>query len=152
GFVYFIDDQLEIMQQRDVKTEDYRPLRTYTLQYTSVEDAARMLRAMLPTSQGAGASPPSPPAPRPGGPPAGAAVNPGVTLADVVDIEEDIRADRLIIKATPVKHELIKEYLEKYIDLPLPSEAGNVRIFEIKHGDPNEIVEMIKPLLGKAQQ
>lgn len=151
GFVYFIDDQLDILKNYDVKPDDPRPLRTYTLQYTSVEDAARMLRVMLPTASGAVPSMAPTPTPMPGGPrpptPAGAA-SAGSSMNDVVEIQEDTRSNRLVIKATPVKHELVQEYLEKYIDLPLDPNQAKAKLFQLKYADPHQIVETIRPLLG----
>ncbi|HPU33626.1 MAG TPA: secretin N-terminal domain-containing protein [Phycisphaerae bacterium] len=155
GFVYFIDDQLDILKKWDVKQDpEPRPLRTYTLQYTSVEDAARMLRAMLPTSGGAVPVMAPTPTPTPGAPGArpptpAAAGTVGSSMNDIVEIQEDSRSNRLVIKATPFKHELVKEYLEKYIDLPLDPNQTKAKLFKLKYANPDQIVETIRPLLGK---
>ncbi|MBP7934779.1 MAG: hypothetical protein KA354_09050 [Phycisphaerae bacterium] len=158
GFVYFLNQQLEYLHLIDVDTEgDGRELRVYSLKYASSQDAAQDLRQILPPTEG-GVSITNAPTPAgggrrggpPGAPPPAPAPAPvvAVSSADMVDINEDSRLNRLLIRATPSKHKLVAEYLEKFIDLPL-EKIGQLEVIKLEHTSPTKLAEMIRPMLGE---
>jgi len=158
GFVYFLNQQLEYLHLIDVDTEgDGRELRVYSLKYASSQDAAQDLRQILPPTEGGVSitnAPPSAGGGRRGGPPGAAPPAPApapvvaVSSADMVDINEDSRLNRLLIRATPSKHKLVAEYLEKFIDLPL-EKIGQLEVIKLEHTSPTKLAEMIRPMLGE---
>lgn len=155
GFVYFIDQQIAVLEKEDVPANqtDGRVIKTYELKYTTTADASRLLQALLPNSSGDnGGNPnmPRPPRPQvPGAPPVAEGVGGRSTFSNV-DIQENTRLNQLTITANEQKHKLVSEYLEKYIDLPMkPTEKGE--LIKIEHADPSELIEIIRPLLGERQ-
>ena len=163
GFVYFLNQQLEFLHLIDVDTGgDGRDLKVYPLKFASSEDAARDLRQILPPTEGGlpitnqpigrsrgGAAPAGAPgAPAPAPTPAAAAAAIGFSSADMVDINDDSRLNRLLVRATPSKHKMVAEYLEKFIDLPL-EQIGQLEVIKIDHTSPTRLVEMIRPMLGE---
>src|SRR5205814_916801 len=74
--------------------------------------------------------------------------NIGNTTADQIDIQVDERLNRLVITATPQNHQMVQEYLTKYIDLPPDPNVMRPEIVELKYADPNDVVETVRTLLG----
>jgi hypothetical protein len=158
SFAYYLDKQLEWLQKNDLDMGgDGRELRVYVLKHSSPESAANLLYTMLPPSEVPPAmttpvpgQPVRPGVPRPPTPqPQPGATGGGGSTADMVEITEDSRLNRLLVRATATKHTMVKEYLEKYIDLPL--EGGESELIKLEHSDPATLVEMIKPMLVEQQ-
>jgi len=154
SFAYYLDKQLEWLGKNDLDMGgDGRELRVYVLKHSSPESAANLLQTMLPPSEVPPAmsaqvpsAPVRPGTPRPPTPQPQASVG---STADTVEITEDSRLNRLLVRATASKHAMVKEYLEKYIDLPL--EGGQSELIKLEHSDPATLVEMIKPMLVEQQ-
>jgi hypothetical protein len=155
GFAYYVNQQLEYIVDADVVgSGDGREVRVYMLKFATPEDATRLLEAMMPPMGGSsltiagaaapagGRSPRTPAAPA-------ATPDPGSSSAENVDITTDSRLNRLLVRATPAKHKLVAEYLEKHIDLA--NEGGQTEVLTLQHADPTEVVEIIRPMLGEQQ-
>jgi len=153
SFVYHLDRQLEYLDRIDRRVEgDGRELRVYSLKHASTDDAARLLEAMMPPEAElpieAGGPQPAQPAPRARTPRPSPHGDSGAGVSvDSVEITEDTRLRRLFVRARPAKHEMIAEYLTKYIDLPY--EGGQSELVKLEHAEPSRVVEMILPLLSE---
>jgi len=154
GFVYYLNRQLAWLEEHAVSAEDPRELVEYQLENTSTSEAVRLLYALMPPAGGVprastAARPPTPSRSRgsrtPTPAPAPARVGP--SLVDAMEIVEEPRRSVLLIKATPVKHERIKDYLATYIDLPVAS--GRAEFIKVEHADVGTLAEVIRSLLGK---
>jgi len=157
GFVKYIEQQLEYIRNNDVKQDDGREWKIYKLNYASPGDAAQMLRSMLPGSRGvvptAAAPQPTPTrTPRTRGTPQPSpSINIGVSTTDTVDIQEDTRLNRLLILATPAKHEMVQEYLDKYIDVESTGVGNKAEMIELKYADPEEVINIVESMLGESK-
>ncbi|UCD29248.1 MAG: hypothetical protein JSV03_01855, partial [Planctomycetota bacterium] len=157
GFVYYIEQQLEFIRGNEFQGGDGRELKVYTLKHASPSDASTMLYALLPDSGGVT---PTAVAPRvqpsrtsrttrtPAPPPQPAISGVGMSTADSVDIREDTRLNRLLVRASPAKHKLVQELLETYIDIPSGAKDRG-ELIRLEHADPNEVVNIVKQMLGE---
>ncbi|NLX21395.1 MAG: hypothetical protein GXY55_06945, partial [Phycisphaerae bacterium] len=155
GFAYYVNQQLEYIVDADVVgSGDGREVRVYMLKFATPEDATRLLEAMMPPMGGSSLTIAGAPAPAGGRSPRtpaapAATPDPGSSSAENVDITTDSRLNRLLVRATPAKHKLVAEYLEKHIDLA--NEGGQTEVLTLQHADPTEVVEIIRPMLGEQQ-
>lgn len=152
GFVYFIEQQIKDIENNTFVADDGRTWIGYELEHATSGDAVRLLQIMVATPEG-GAPRPMPPRPVPPNVPGQQQPqqdNPGSSTTDQIEIQEDTRLNRVMVRASQSNHAKVKELLKTYIDLPL-KRGTKFELVKLEHADPVTVVNMVQPLMGERQ-
>ncbi len=157
GFVYYLEQQLIDLDRNDVRVDDGRSWVSYELRYAQPSEVIPLLQMMMPPPSAGGGTVNSTPPPRmppragppmqPGQQQQAQMENPGSSTADVVDIQDGGR-QKIMVRATKANHELVKKYLDEYIDQPTLV-GKKAELIPLKYAVPSTVAGILRNLLGQ---